>query len=162
MWSARYAFHTFLAREGATNEFPDGFTHEFVALFFQDDRDSTERGPRWRRRRRKPPERLPRAASSSLFEDCVRWRRNCVLRAPRLSADCWRPQPLARPLFIAGVLNPTLWAARSTPRDNTAFVVVFCPPFPPPRPFQRRAVLKNRECHGRPLARSCYQNRAKR
>ena len=34
MWSARCAFHTFLAREGAANKFQDGFTHEFVALFF--------------------------------------------------------------------------------------------------------------------------------
>ena len=134
MWSARCAFHTFLAREGAANKFQK-ITHEFVSLFFKDNRDSTERGPKWRRRRREPPGRLPRAASSSLLKNCVRWRRDCVLRAPRLSADCWRPQPLARPLFIAGGLNPTLWAARSTPRDNTAFVVVFCPPFPPYPPF---------------------------
>jgi len=87
-----------------------------------------------------------------------------VPRAPRLPADCWIHDTLARSFFFS---EPGDWTPRCGPPDlNHATTRLsmwfFCPPFPPPRPFQRRAVSDHCKRHKLPLARSCFQNCAER
>jgi len=67
------------------------------------------------------------------FEDCVRWRRDCVLRAPRLSPDCWRPQPLAQPLIWSSELHAVGRQIYATRRHGIRRG--FLPSLPPYPPF---------------------------